>query len=392
MYKKKLAIITTHPIQYNAPLFSFLAERKKISIKVFYTWGKEVLENKYDHGFGKVVKWDIPLLEGYEYIFVNNVAPDPGSHHFKGIDNPTLIEEIENWKADAILVYGWSFKSHLKAMRYFKNKIPVYFRGDSTILQQPGFFKKIIRKLFLTNIYRNVDVAFYVGTHNKAYYKNFGLKEKQLVFAPHAVDNERFQKENIKKEAVKIKKDALGVKEGEILILYAGKLDSNKNVNLLADAFTSCDFKNVHLIIAGSGPEEINLKNKFATKKNIHFLPFQNQKQMPALYALCDVFVLPSKAETWGLALNEAMAGGKTVIASSGCAAAIDLIDEGSNGYIFKNNDEVDLEEKLKMILAQKGNLAAMGDKSRKIIEEWSFLNIAEAIEYQLESQLISEG
>lgn len=381
---KRLAIITTHPIQYNAPLFAVLAERNKIAIKVFYTWGKKVLERKFDPGFGKTVEWDIPLLEGYEYSFVNNVAPDPGSHHFKGIDNPSLIKDIENWKADAVMVYGWSFKSHLKVLRYFKNKIPVYFRGDSTILQQPGLIKKIVRKLFLTNVYRNIDVAFYVGTHNKEYFKYFGLKEKQLVFAPHAIDNKRFQKESINTDTVTIKKEALGVKEGEFVAMYAGKLDSNKNVALLADAFISCDFKKVHLIIAGSGPEEMNLKNKYASHINIHFLPFQNQKQMPELYALCDVFVLPSKAETWGLALNEAMAGSKAILASSGCAAAKDLIAEGRNGYIFKNNDEADLKEKLKNIFSDKENLAFMEKASWKIIEEWSFLNIAEAIEKQL--------
>ncbi|MGB2995140.1 MAG: glycosyltransferase family 1 protein, partial [Ferruginibacter sp.] len=58
---KKLAIVTTHPIQYHAPLFALLASRNKISIRVFYTWGKQVLEQKFDPGFGKKISWDIPL-------------------------------------------------------------------------------------------------------------------------------------------------------------------------------------------------------------------------------------------------------------------------------------------------------------------------------------------
>ncbi len=88
---KRLAIITTHPIQYNAPLFKLLSKRNNISIKVFYTWGEAVLQKKYDPGFGKTIEWDIPLLEGYEYTFVENTAKKPGSHHFSGIDNPRLI-------------------------------------------------------------------------------------------------------------------------------------------------------------------------------------------------------------------------------------------------------------------------------------------------------------
>lgn len=380
----RLAIIITHPIQYNAPMFALLASRSQVIIKVFYTWGEGVLKNKFDPGFGKTVEWDIPLLEGYVYSFVKNVATDPGSHHFKGIDNPTLIKEIEDWKANAVLVYGWNFKSHLKALRYFKNKIPVYFRGDSTIIQQPGFIKKIIRKIYLTRVYKNIDTAFYVGTHNKAYYKNFGLKESQMIFAPHAVENKRFQRENINIEKLNIRKLAIDIKDTDITFLYAGKLDLNKNVALLATAFSNAHLANCQLIIAGSGPEEMNLKSKFGENKKIHFLPFQNQKQMPVLYALCDVFILPSKSETWGLSINEAMASGKAIIASSGCAAATDLIKNGINGYVFKNNDGEDLAEKLSLIIRQKESLPDFGNASRTIIENWSFQHICEVIEKQI--------
>jgi hypothetical protein len=124
---KKLAIVTTHPIQYNAPLFELLTSRGNLDVKVFYTWGETVLENKYDPGFGKVIEWDIPLLKGYTYEFLENTALDKGSHHFKGINNPTLITELENYGAEAILIYGWAFKSHLKVLRHFHKKIPLFF-------------------------------------------------------------------------------------------------------------------------------------------------------------------------------------------------------------------------------------------------------------------------
>jgi hypothetical protein len=66
---KKLAIISTHTIQYNAPLFKLLSERKNLTIRIFYTWGRAVLENKYDPDFGKHIAWDIPLLEVYDHVF-----------------------------------------------------------------------------------------------------------------------------------------------------------------------------------------------------------------------------------------------------------------------------------------------------------------------------------
>ena len=102
---KKLAILTSHPIQYNAPWFRMLTDRNEIQLKVFYTWDQTEHGLKYDHGFGKKVEWDIPLLVGYDYRFVKNISKDPGSHHFKGLINPTLNKEIEEWGPDALLVF-----------------------------------------------------------------------------------------------------------------------------------------------------------------------------------------------------------------------------------------------------------------------------------------------
>jgi glycosyltransferase involved in cell wall biosynthesis len=235
---KKLAIITSHPIQYNAPLFQLLHKRNNICIKVFYTWGEEVLKNKFDPGFGKTIEWDIPLLQGYDYCFVKNRAKNKGSHHYKGIDNPTLISEMVAWDPDAILVYGWSFKSHLKALRYFHKRRPVFFRGDSISIEQKNIIKKKLRRLLLKWVYKHVDKGLYVGTLNKNYFLDAGMNMNQLVFAPHAVDNDRFHaNEKAYLLAAEKWKHELNIDPNQHGFLYAGKLDDNKNTELLIDAF-----------------------------------------------------------------------------------------------------------------------------------------------------------
>ena len=167
--KKRLAIITTHPIQYHAPLFELLAKRGVVDICVFYTWGATVMDNKYDPGFNKDISWDIDLLNGYNFIFLENSAHDIGSHHFNGIINKDIISVIKDFKPDALLVFGWSFNSHLKAIRYFFRKLPIYFRGDSTLLDHQGYFRKYFRMVFLKWVYRHIDKAFYVGKRNYDY-------------------------------------------------------------------------------------------------------------------------------------------------------------------------------------------------------------------------------
>ena len=142
----KLAVISSHPIQYNAPLFQKLAKVTGLDLKVFYTWGKEGANSKYDPDFNQEISWDLPLLEGYDFCFCENVAKEPGSHHFNGIKTPKLISQIEEWQPDIIWVWGWAFQSHLEVLRHFKGKTKVWFRGDSTLLDEPSGFslKKLL--------------------------------------------------------------------------------------------------------------------------------------------------------------------------------------------------------------------------------------------------------
>ncbi len=417
---KRLAIITTHPIQYNAPFFRKLAESGEIDLKIFYTWARGA-GDKHDPGFGQTVEWDIPLLEGYPYMFVKNISVRPGSHHYKGIICPSLIDEIKAYYPNAILIYGWHFHAHLRAMRYFKGKIPVWFRGDSTLmdydyktlkevcsffinksqlartrslkdyetsgtpnlgkveflnhkLQITNFFiaifsflKFTLRKLYLTNIFRHIDKAFYVGIHNKAYFKAHGLKEEQLIHMPHAVDNEFFSLHHDSREkTARDWRKTLGIADNDFVVLFAGKFEPKKNPELLVKAIIEINeqaittshlqifkFSNfqIHLIMVGNGILEQELRHLTDTKKYIHFLPFQNQTNMPVVYRLGNVFCLPSISETWGLGLNEALASGRPVIASDKVGGAPDLITDGVNGYIFQSNNQRELQGKIMLAI-----------------------------------------
>ena len=341
---KRIAILSSHPIQYNAPLFALLAKEPEIDLMVFYTWGEQSMGAKFDPDFGKKIEWDIPLLDGYAYTFVQNTSKDPGSHHFKGIINPTLNQEIERWGADVVWIWGWSFDSHLKAMRYFKGKIPVWFRGDSTLLDEPKGFslKKIVRRFFLKWVYRHIDKAFYVGTHNKAYYRKHGLKEEQLVYAPHSIDNNRFSDETGEKtkRALGWRKE-LGFSESDTIILFAGKFEKKKNPNFVIKISRENSSSTLKFLMVGNGKLEAELKFQTRNDPRFVFLDFQNQSLMPILYRVADVFLLPSigPGETWGLAINEALASGTKVIASKFCGGAIDLINE-KNGNIFHPKTE----------------------------------------------------
>jgi len=380
---KKLAIITTHPVQYNAPFFKLLSGSKIVKSKVFYTWGDSVTQSKFDPGFQRTINWDIPLLEGYEYEFLENTSTKKGSHHFKGIVNPQIIDRVNEWKPDAVLVFGWKFSSHLKVIRHFKSKIPVWFRGDSTLLDEKRNITDFLKTLLLKRVYKQIDIAFYTGTNNKQYFLKYGMQPSQLVRACHAIDNDRFFNCSQYSDAAHAWKARLAIKAADFVFLYAGKLESKKNVGSLLKAFTALDKPDVHLIIAGNGYEESNLKKDYVGKKNLHFIDFQNQQIMPVVYQLCDVFVLPSIGpdETWGLSINEAMAAGKAIIASDKCGGAIDLVSNGENGYIFKGGDVQDLFSKMHKLTDAGEGLKVMKANSVKAIHKFTFAEFVGAIE-----------
>lgn len=383
---KKLAIVITHPIQYYAPWFTMLASRANLQLKVFYTWS-QAAETVKDKTFGRDIKWDIPLLEGYEHEFVKNISKDPGSHRFFGIDCPDLIPKLKAFNPEAILFFGWNFKSHLGAMRYFHGKVPVWFRGDSTLLDETGGLKTKLRRAVLKLVYRYVDKAFYVGQANKAYFLKHGLKELQLIKAPHAIDNDRFEDDKEKRYDIKARKwrQELGYSDAEILLVYAGKLEPVKQVQLLIDAFIIAlqNHESIRLLIVGNGPLEKSLKLSSAKIEAIQFLPFQNQTKMPLIYRLGNIFCLPSKSETWGLAINEAMASSRPVIVTDKVGGARDMIIDGYNGYFFKHSSLKELINIISNLNVKE--LEMMGKNAKKHVEKFTMIKIVEALENNIE-------
>jgi len=371
----RLAVVTTHPIQYYAPLFRMLSMEEGIELKVFYTWSQSQLGAKYDVDFGKMIEWDIPLLNGYSFEFVNNVSKDPGVHHFNGIRNPELNREITKWEPDYLLVIGWNFNSHLSCMHYFKGKMPVLFKGDSTLLDEKPGVKRFLRRIFLRWVYTNIDYALYVGKNNHDYFRKHGMRENQLFWVPHAVDNARFEGSGIYEQEAKEWRKQLGLEENDLVVLFAGKLEPRKDPFFFIRLANHLKDPRLKIVLVGNGMLENEMKREASGDKRIIFIDFQNQQKMPLVYRLGDIFAMPSRSETWGLAINEAMACKRPVIASTRCGCVPDLVDEGITGWIFNPGELGDrkIAQVLQNILEDRTILPAMGDNAWERLQSYSY-------------------
>jgi glycosyltransferase involved in cell wall biosynthesis len=142
----------------------------------------------------------------------------------------------------------------------------------------------------------------------------------------------------------------------------------------LAAKIPSAEMK---FIIVGNGKLQEELRTKAQGDKRIIFLDFQNQQRMPVVYRLGDIFVLPSRGpgETWGLALNEAMASGRPILVSDRVGGSSDLVEENKTGWIFKPGpigDET-IASLLLKVLADKSSLQKMRSLAKEKVAQYSY-------------------
>ena len=374
----KLAALAPHPIQYQAPLFRKLAEHPDIDLTVYFCWDFGGKGEVYEPGFGKKIKWDVPVLEGYKYKFLPNLSPRAGSS-FLGQINPSIIKELLNNKYDAVWIHGYATLSNWFAfLGAWFSKTPVVLRGESHLLNYRPVWKRLLKWAMLTPLFKRVNAFLAIGALNKEYYQNYDVPEKKIFHVPYIVDEDFFGKHNekYKSKDSEIRRE-LGLSRDDIIILYAGKIFGQKGPGAfdLVKAFEKLqDVNQVSLVFVGDGKEKHILEKYVKDKeiKNVIFAGFKNQTELPKYYKVADIFALPSHTEQWGMAINEAMYFGTAIVASDQVGAAYDLVRDGVNGYKFPVAKVDVLAGYLRNIIRDRELLHSMKIESRRIIQDWN--------------------
>ena len=367
----RLAIVVSHPIQYYSPWFRWLRAHTALEFKVFYLWNFGVSTQR-DHQFGTNFKWDVDLLSGYDHEFVPNVARDPGTHHFQGLHNPGLRARLAAWRPDAILLFGYAYRTHLGLIA--RPPAPLVFRGDSHLIDQtPSLLKRIV----LRRLFARFAAITFVGQANRAYFRTFGVPESKLHFAPHCVDAAHFTPTVASREAAASLRRDLGL-AGRKVVLFAGKFVAAKQPLELLEAFLGLAPADTALVYVGDGPLRATLEARAAQQPDclVRFLPFANQTEMPVRYALADLFVLPSRGlyETWGLAVNEAMHSGVPCLVSDRVGCQRDLVTEGDTGWVFSATDLAGLSAALtRALTALQGDPAGLRQRIANRIAGYNY-------------------
>lgn len=335
----KLGILTSHPIQYQAPLFRELAQRCDLHV---YFAHRQTPQGQAAAGFGVAFEWDVDLISGYRHTFLVNVASQPSTGAFKGCDTPTIANEIKSGDFDAFLVMGWHLKCFWQAIRACQRQgVPVMVRGDSQLGTPRTLLKRAVKALIYPWVIHQFDACLYVGQRNREYLEHYGAPADRLFFAPHCVDTRAFASgaAAVDRDAVRA---AWGLKPPHQAVLFAGKLLGLKRPADLVRAVAQLRVQGQQAVLvwAGDGPDRGALQALGESLKvPMVFLGFCNQTKLPGVYRAVDVLALPSESETWGLVVNEAMSCGTPCVVSVACGCAPDMIVPGVSGTVFETGD-----------------------------------------------------
>ncbi|HDY88737.1 MAG TPA: glycosyltransferase family 1 protein [bacterium] len=371
MPNKRLAIFATHPIQYQVPIWKQLASTEGLEVVVHYL-SDHSIKGGLDKGFGVEVTWDVPLLEGYEYRFIERDTDFTKKHKVK---IPNVRGLLTEGKFDSVLIQGYTHKFERDVVVEAKRLgIRTILRAElSDSAKKRGLIKQLLRDAYLWWFYRHIDAFCRVGEQAGKHLQRRGIDNKKIFFSPYSIDSEFFesQKKLFDRNAIRQK---LSFNDDSIVLLFCGKLIDCKNPFLLIEAIEKISYKNIHLIIVGDGPlrRDFEQRARLVLGDRLLMAGFVNQTQLGKYYCASNIFILPSKSETWGLVVNEAMLFGLPAIVSDNVGCHSDLIIEDQTGFVFENNNVDSLSEAIMKIVQNKRLLLQMGNNSAEHIKNYS--------------------
>jgi len=160
------------------------------------------------------------------------------------------------------------------------------------------------------------------------------------------------------------------------VLLYVGRLSDEKQIEHIRPTLEQ--LPNTRLVLVGDGPARTELERYFADLP-VTFMGYLRGERLSQAYASADIFVFPSRLETFGLVVIEAMAAGLPVVAAR-VGGVGDMVSEGLNGYSFESGDRVMLLEGVRKIARDRATMRRMGQQARAYAERQSWETIMDEV------------
>jgi glycosyltransferase involved in cell wall biosynthesis len=368
MSQPRVAFVTNLCPYYRRPLFERIAESVPTT---FYFHSRE--EERY---LGSAVRHELGAFP------VRDVA------RISILGQPLLIGLSGELRADRYDVIVKCINGRLMMPYVYslsrRRKLP--FVLWSSIWHHPESLAHRVTRPLVERIYRGSDAIVVYGEHVRRHVIAVGgVEEGKTFVAGQAVDPERFL-------AVTPSSDA------PARALFVGRLEAEKGVDDLLEAFAKISDPGVRLGIAGTGPLEGEVRARAANDPRIELLGHVPQAELPGELAASRLLVLPSVTtrmfrEPWGLVVNEGMAAGTPVIATDAVgAAAGGLVRDGRNGLVVPERRPDALARAMSALFEDPTRARSLGDRARGDVAEFSHERMAQAFLAAIDHALTTHG
>jgi glycosyltransferase involved in cell wall biosynthesis len=321
----KLLWLASHPIQYQAPLFRALAARCELTVAFAH---RQSAAQQGQAGYGVAFEWDVNLLEGYRSVFLRPAARAPSIEHFWGCRSDDVAPLLEQERPDAVVVGGWNLYVYWQALMAARRRdIPVLARTDSRAKPEPAW-RRLARQLAYPPMLGRFSGFLAAGTQSTQCLGGLGVPPERIFICPHTVDVARFGGGRVTAPAERaVLRARLGLRADVRIVAFVGRLIGLKRPLDACAALARLPDSQGHEILyvgdgALAGAIDAEAQRLGVAARRVGF---RNQHELPDWLRACDVLVLPSESETWGMVTNEALAAGCPVILSDGAGSAVDL-------------------------------------------------------------------
>lgn len=371
----RVLALATHPVQYMTPIFRRMAKHPALEFQVAYC-SLRGAEGGHDPEFGTDIRWDVPLLDGYEWVSVPNRGS--GTASFFGFFNPGLWKFVRRGKFDAVLCFiGYVRASFWIAWLAANSTNAAFLFGTDAVSLDPldgRMWKRSLKRVIWPILFRIVSQVLVSSSSTEELVLSLGTPAKRVTLTPSAVDNDWWadRASRIDRRAVRA---SWNVRPDDFVILFCAKLQPWKRPQDLLQAFARANIPNTVLVIAGEGPLRPQVESSAAALgvgDRVRFLGLVNQTQLPAVYKAADLMVLPSSHENFGFVVNEAMVCGCLVAVSDKVGAGRDLVAPVSPQLIFPCGDIAALAAILREVASDRARLESLARAARAHIESWS--------------------
>jgi glycosyltransferase involved in cell wall biosynthesis len=355
----KVAVIQRTCPHYRIPLFRKINQSKEITLKVLVSDPSTRDLNETRLGFDLI---HIPAL---------TVDFDYSTKRYSVPFSPGLVKHLWQERYDIVIAEGvTNIVNHLLIYP------TVRLRGSRYLWWGAGrrrfATKTVLRRVadpFVRYFIGHADACIAYGSVARDYMVSAGARPEKVFVAQNTIDTASILSQDMSEKAAQVRQQLeLG---GNKVVLYVGAIEERKKVENLILAYQEVISQMEQpptLVIVGDGPHLARLQrwHKELPSSDVRFLG-EIIEDVGAYFAMCDVFVLPSEG---GLALNQAMAYGKPVIATSADGTEVDLIKDGENGYLVAEDDIPALAEAILQILKRPAKQLEMGKRSTRLMCE----------------------